>query len=105
MLKGRPIGLSIYMSTEQMKEHLQRIKEEWEKEYDEEEVRDAIIAKCRPLVMGFYWHRYPDACERLAKVLEELGYNIATKIQKSQKKKRSSSKKIEFNGKSLLEQF
>jgi len=98
-LKGRPIGLKAYMSKEQMKKHLLKIKEEWQKEgFSESEVINAIYIKCKPLglVSNFYWKRYPEAAENLRQAWKELGWTEDETIMDSFAKLRTaleSSKK------------
>lgn len=76
-LKGRPIGLKAFMSKEQMKKHLIKIREEWLAEgFSENEVTNAILSKAHPLLVGYYWARFPEASERLAEALRELGYPV-----------------------------
>jgi len=92
-LKGRPIGLKAYMSVEQMKKHLLKIKEEWEKEgFTENEVINAIYVKCKPLglVSNFYWKRYPEAAENLRQAWKELGWMENETIMDSFAKLRTS---------------
>lgn len=87
ILHGRPIGLKAWMSKEQMKEHLIKIRTKWLSEgFGESEVTNAILSKCHPLLAGYYWARYPDASERLAQALQELGYPAGKKPQKQSKK-------------------
>ena len=77
MLSGRPIGLKAYMNEEEMKNHLISVKKDWlEEGFSEDEVDNAILSKCHPLIIGYYWHRYKSSSERLAKVLKELGYSV-----------------------------
>jgi len=104
-LKGVPIGLKAYMDHKEMKEHLMNKIKTWEKKgFSHNEVKQAIITKCRPLVYGYYWHRYPDASQTLHKVLMELNIPIETKLPKEPKisanKKRKSRKTGDF-----IEQF
>ncbi len=76
-LKGRPIGLKAHMSVEQMKRHLLKIKQEWQKEgFTENEVINAIYVKCKPLglVSNFYWKKYPEAAKNLRQAWKELGW-------------------------------
>mgnify|MGYP001627171657 CR=1 FL=1 len=76
-LRGRPIGLKAWMSKDQMKAHLTRIRQQWLAEgFSESEVTDAILSKCHPLLVGYYWARFPEASERLAEALKELGYPV-----------------------------
>lgn len=76
-LRGRPIGLKAFMSKEQMKKHLIKLREEWLAEgFSENEVTNAILSKVHPLLVGYYWARFPESSERLAEVLRELGYPV-----------------------------
>jgi len=104
-LKGVPIGLKAYMDQKEMKDHLVNKMKEWQKQgFSDNEVKQAIITKCRPLVYGYYWHRYPDASQTLHKVLMELNMPIETKLPKKTKtsanRKRKSRKTNNF-----IEQF
>ena len=70
-LRGRPIGLTANMSTDQMYFQLCRNFSSWLQEgFTEEEIIAAIISKARPLINGYYWKRYPEARERCRKALE-----------------------------------
>lgn len=103
-LKGRPIGLHASMNKEAMKKHLERVSQEWQAEgFSESEVRNAILAKCHPLIVGFYWHRYPQASKTLAEVLRELGYpaDYTPKRASSQPKVKPQVKPTS----NLMEQF
>ena len=116
-LRGRPIGLKANMTKEEMKFHLLKIKQQWKEEgFSEEEVNNAIISKCKPLVYGFYWHRFPYASQTLEEVLNELGLEIERTIQDSMRKLRKvlktkkqykyTTERIKkFLGKDYLEQF
>ncbi|MCD6124316.1 hypothetical protein J7J62_03995 [bacterium] len=92
-LKGRPIGLKAYMTKDQMKRHLLKIKEKWEKEgFTKNQVINAIYTKCKPLglVSNFYWKRYPEAAENLRQAWKELGWVENETIMDSFAKLRSS---------------
>ncbi|RLG16040.1 hypothetical protein DRN69_01885 [Candidatus Pacearchaeota archaeon] len=121
-LKGRPIGLKISMSKEEMKNHLITKKQEWLKEgFTEEEVLEAIWVKCKPLglVSNFYWNRYPESSERLRLAFEELekegilkSYETITdSFKKLRKVLKRDNKNTEFNSnkitkiKDFLNQF
>ena len=107
-LKGRPIGLKAYMSVEQMKKHLLKIKKEWQKEgFAENEVINAIYTKCKPLglVSNFYWKRYPGAAENLRQAWKELGWvenetiidsfaKLRTTLESSRKKTKLAKPKL-----------
>jgi hypothetical protein len=101
-LKGVPIGLKANMSKEQMRLHLQVIRKQWiESGY--EFVDYAIQSKCRPLIIGFYWNRFPEASKRLSEVLQELQIDAGdwrAIHQKEPAKKAETSNKANF-----LEQF
>ena len=93
-LKGIPIGLKAYMDHKEMKTHLINKIEEWQKKgFSDNEVKQAIITKCRPLVYGYYWHRYPDASQTLHKVLIELNIPIETKPSKAPTNRKSKSRR------------
>ncbi|MEW6769951.1 MAG: hypothetical protein AB1330_00975 [Bacillota bacterium] len=82
-LKGRPIGLKAFMSKEQMKKHLIKVREEWLAEgFSEAEVTNAVLSKCHPLLVGYYWARFPESSERLAEALRELGYSASKRPQR-----------------------
>lgn len=76
-LKGRPIGLKASMSKEEMKNHLLTKLRNWKQEgFSEEEVKQAIYTKCKPLGLtsNFYWRKHPEASQRLKEVFKELGW-------------------------------
>ena len=110
ILKGRPIGLKASMSKEEMKNHLLKKLKEWMEEgFSEEEVKQAIYNKCKPLGLtsSFYWSRYPAACQRLREAWKELNWDVKESFQDSIRKlnqalKNYKEKRIE---KDFLKQF
>ena len=107
MLNGRKIGLSHYMSVEEMKQHLEKVREEWVAEgYADAEVKEAIFSKCKPLglVSNFYWSRYPDAADRLRQAWDLLHWTVAEQVKKHRvtKAKPRTQQKVVHN---FLEQF
>jgi len=113
-LKGRPIGLKASMTKEEMKNHLLNKLKEWMEEgFTEEEVKQAIYNKCKPLGLtsNFYWSRYPEASQRLREVWEELNWNIKESYFDSMRKLRQALKnpknqeKIREIQKDFLKQF
>ncbi len=77
MLKGEPIGLKVYMNKKEMKEQLQKKIKEWENiGISASEIAQAIISKCKPLIYGYYWSKYPESCKRLAGILNEMKFSI-----------------------------
>ena len=113
-LKGRPIGLKASMTKEEMKNHLLSKLKEWQEEgFTEEEVKQAIYTKCKPLGLtsNFYWSRYPEASQRLREVFEELGWEYEKTISDSMKKLRQALKnpkneeKMKEIQKDFLKQF
>lgn len=122
MLRGRPIGLKANMTKEEMKNHLIKKLEEWQKEgYTKEEVKQAIYSKCKPLGLtsNFYWAKYPGSAERLRQAWRELNWNIAETYQDSfnklgnilktltnkNKGKEEKKEKINTNNNNFLNQF
>lgn len=105
-LKGRPIGLKAFMSKEQMKKHLIKVREEWLAEgFSENEVTNAILSKVHPLLVGYYWARFPESSERLAEVLRELGYPVGKRPKQAAPKPPTSKlRKTAVDG-SLALQF
>jgi TPP-dependent trihydroxycyclohexane-1,2-dione (THcHDO) dehydratase len=76
-LRGRSIGLKASMNDAEMEKHLSEIRSNWEAEgHSKQDVINAILAKARPLIIGFYWARFPDSSERLSRVMKKLGYPV-----------------------------
>ena len=109
-LKGRPIGLKASMSKEEMKNHLLKKLKEWVEEgFSEEEVKQAIYNKCKPLglVSNFYWNRYPEASQRLREVWEELNWDVKETFRDSIRKLNQALKnyKVKRVERDFLKQF
>ncbi len=106
MLKGRPIGLHANMSVEEMQNHLIKIKQLWLAEgYSKEEVDNAILSKCRPLLIGFYWRNYPESCRKLSEALQNLNYQTEHIPQKINKLNKPIKNIVKIKEESLIEQF
>ena len=108
-LKRRPIGLKASMTKEEMKNHLLNKLKEWQEEgFSEEEVKQAIYTKCKPLGLtsNFYWSRYPEASQRLREVWEELkSYFDSMKKLRQALKNPKNEEKIREIQKDFLKQF
>ena len=110
-LRKRPIELKHFMSKDEMINKLFQKYNEWINEgFDKDEVFNAIYSKVRPLMYGFYWHRYPrsqdvikvafkDFCNRLGISYPEK--QIKAKFKKPRNVKRNGAQK----NANYLEQF
>jgi len=76
-LRGRPINLKATMTEAEMLAQIKENEKNWLAEgFSLAEIKNAMAAKMRPLAVGFYWHRYPEAQERINRVAEKyLGYS------------------------------
>ena len=84
-LRGRKVNLKAYMTVDEMVEQLRENEKHWiEEGFGREEIVSAQNNKVRPLIYGFYWHRFPDAQER-AKEAWKLysGQEISTKVNRT----------------------
>lgn len=82
-LKGRPIGLKAAMTEREMILHLVQTVQDWTNEgFSMNEIDNAIVAKCSPLIHGYYWNRYPDSSERLIRALKKLGFDSCYSARK-----------------------
>jgi hypothetical protein len=76
-LRGRSIGLKAAMSAKEMEKHILEVKQNWIQEgHSVNDVVNAILSKVNPLISGFYWKRFPDACQRLSQVMLKLKFPV-----------------------------